>query len=172
VIRKFIVATPKLRDSEFAKFVLYWRLRLLNRDKEADDFLQAYKDESVLDEKLKGLVNGRMLRYSDWPDLLVRALFSGSARVDELERSLTTDIEGSSNPLRSMRGQASYRLADLYFYKALMDTIREPPDRRESTIRSGLQKVFASNAPTAIEFAMAKGLLKRSDIVKSMSLSH
>ncbi|WP_338128773.1 hypothetical protein [Bradyrhizobium ottawaense] len=168
-VKSFIETKRNLRDTHLAKFVLSWRLHLLNRGQEAKRLLDEYQDENALNEAIKAFGSGRLFKYEDWPELLVRALVAGPSRIDELERYLTTFLEEPNNPLKRLKPMAPFRLADLYFYKALRDTLFVPPEKMESTLRAGLQKVISVNSPRATEFAFAKALLKRSDIIRPLA---
>ncbi|MCA1542444.1 hypothetical protein I6F18_21015 [Bradyrhizobium sp. NBAIM32] len=164
-IKDFIAERPKLRDLAFAKLTLYWRLRLLNRNEEAMALVQEYSSESLLNEALDGFSKGKLIRSEDWSTLLVRALLVGRPRVDELERYLTDPSEVADNPLRLIKPRASWRLADIHFYKALLDVLSVPAERMESTLRGGLQNVLSSKSPISTEYAAAQALLKRPSIV-------
>ncbi|TGN76192.1 hypothetical protein EOW77_0031515 [Bradyrhizobium yuanmingense] len=170
-VKSFIETRRNMRDTHLAKFVLSWRLHLLNRDQEAKKLLDEYRDEKALNDAINAFGSGRLFKYEDWPELLVRALVAGPSRVDELERYLTTFSDAPNNPLKRLKPMAPFRLADLYFYQALRETLLVPPEKMESTLRAGLRKVISVNAPRATEFAFAKALLKRSDIVKPLASS-
>jgi len=174
-IKKGIDKLDRLSDRDFARFALYWRLQLLGRQEEAETVVKDLRDEKVFDEKIKAFAEGTLFRYKEWPNLLVRALLARSPWIDELERYLSQDADAQGNqpyadaPSNQLWPSRRNRLADLYFYRALMDSLLDTAPRRESTLRNGLKRVVDTNALGAIEVGMAHALLKRPDIITPLS---